>query len=305
MPLVVRFKRPTDWQTTINIHYWDASPADPQTTWPGIAMTAEANDWFAYAFPTATVASIVFNDGAGRQTGNLRRDADGWFYTNNTWYALNPERPQIPVIRATPRARLYDRPQTVMLESSNDADVIWYTTDVAEPYDRGAGTPGRGRAALPSADYHRKNDNNFGGRGQLGERGRADARLRLHHRSRRRSAAAGDSRESPQRDLCAADRGRLYADRQPTGAGSGLLHSRRQRSSTASPVYARGDAAAGLAGPPLPISASDRPIRFLVVDGAGNETRRSFYYNIGPVEPPRRLPRGNHLLRHYNPFLRW
>ena len=66
-------------------------------------MTAEANDWFVYTFPTAEAASIVFNDGAGRQTGNLRRESDGWFYTNNTWYALNPERPAIPVIRATPR----------------------------------------------------------------------------------------------------------------------------------------------------------------------------------------------------------
>ena len=133
MPLVVRFKRPADWQTTVNIHYWDTSPADPQTTWPGIAMTAEANDWFAYAFPTANAASIVFNDGAGRQTANLRRDADGWFYTNNTWYALNPERPQIPVIRATPRARLYDQTQTVALESSDDTDV----TGMALGRDRG------------------------------------------------------------------------------------------------------------------------------------------------------------------------
>ena len=79
-------------------------------------MTAEANDWFVYQFPTAEAVSIVFNDGAGRQTGNLRRESDGWFYTNNTWYALNPERPAIPVIRATPRA-LYDRPQTVTLEA--------------------------------------------------------------------------------------------------------------------------------------------------------------------------------------------
>ena len=26
-------------------------------------------------------------------------------------------------------------------------------------------------------------------------------------------------------------------------------------------------------------------MKLLVVDGAGNETRQSFYYNIGPVEP--------------------
>ena len=93
MPLVVHFKRPAGWQATANIHYWDTSPADPATTWPGVAMTAEANDWYVYQFPTAEAASIVFNDGAGRQTGNLRRESAGWFYTNNTWYSLNPERP--------------------------------------------------------------------------------------------------------------------------------------------------------------------------------------------------------------------
>ena len=117
MPLVVHFKRPAGWGTGIRIHYWDTTPADPATQWPGVAMTAEANDWFVYTFPAAEAASIVFNDGAGRQTGNLRREAAGWFYTNNTWYALNPERPAIPVIRATPRGALYDRPQSVTLES--------------------------------------------------------------------------------------------------------------------------------------------------------------------------------------------
>src|SRR5512147_248663 len=141
MPLAVHFKRPAGWQATANIHYWDTSPADPATTWPGVAMTADPNDWFVYQFPTAEAASIVVNDGAGRQTGNLRRETEGWFYTNNTWYRLNPERPAIPVIRATPPARLYDRPQTVTLESENDDDVIWYTTDGSEPWDRTAGGP--------------------------------------------------------------------------------------------------------------------------------------------------------------------
>jgi Starch-binding module 26/Chitobiase/beta-hexosaminidase C-terminal domain len=148
MPLVVHFKRPAGWQGTANIHYWDTSPADPATTWPGVAMTAEANDWYVYQFPTAEAASIVFNDGAGRQTGNLRRESAGWFYTNNTWYSLNPERPAIPVIRATPPARLYDRPQTVMLESENDDDVIWYTIDGAEPWDRSATPPAPTPTAL-------------------------------------------------------------------------------------------------------------------------------------------------------------
>src|SRR5512134_1095710 len=64
MPLVVHFKRPAGWQANANIHYWNTSPADPATTWPGVAMVAEVNDWYVYQFPTAEAASIVFNDGA-------------------------------------------------------------------------------------------------------------------------------------------------------------------------------------------------------------------------------------------------
>ena len=213
MPLVVHFKRPAGWQATINIHYWDATPADAATTWPGIAMTAEANDWFVYTFPTAEAASIVFNDGAGRQTGNLRRETDGWFYTNNTWYALNPERPAIPVIRATPRARLYDRPQTVTLESENNDDVIWYTTDGSEPWDRTAGAPTatavRYQAPFTVAVTTTVLAVGINSAGEVGQ----TRTVRLHHRSERRLAAAGGGGEPSQRHLRAADRGRLHADR--------------------------------------------------------------------------------------------
>ncbi len=100
MPLIVHFKRPSDWRNTVNIHYWDTTPAVPQTTWPGVAMTAEGDDWFIHRFETAETASVVFNDGAGRQSGNLRRDQEGWYYRNNQWYDTNPERPQIPVVTA-------------------------------------------------------------------------------------------------------------------------------------------------------------------------------------------------------------
>ena len=48
------------------------------------------------------------------------------------------------------------------------------------------------------------------------------------------------------------------------------------------PVYATGSAVDGLAGPAVPVEATTT-VRFLVVDGAGNETRRSFYFNIGPT----------------------
>ncbi|HYN39417.1 MAG TPA: starch-binding protein, partial [Rhodospirillales bacterium] len=40
MPLVVHFKRPAGWGPTVNIHFWDAVPAEPSTTWPGVPMRA-------------------------------------------------------------------------------------------------------------------------------------------------------------------------------------------------------------------------------------------------------------------------
>jgi len=96
-------------------------------------MTAEGDDWFAFTWQGADAADLVFNDGAGRQTGNLRRERDGWFFTGNTWYDENPERPQIPVVRASPRGGLYNRAQQVTLEGSNDDDSFFYTLDGTEP----------------------------------------------------------------------------------------------------------------------------------------------------------------------------
>ena len=133
MPLVVRFKRPANWNRSINIHFWDATPAEPSTTWPGVRMRAEANDWFAFSFATATAASIIFNDGAGRQTGNLRRDSDGWFFTDQRWSAQNPERPVVPVVSADPPPRTYASGRDVALGSSNRDDVIHFTTDGSTP----------------------------------------------------------------------------------------------------------------------------------------------------------------------------
>ena len=83
MPLVVHFKRPANWQNTINIHYWDA-PADPDTNWPGIAMNAEGNDWFEYWFPSAVAASIIFNEGTERPAPCTATRPAGSH--GNTWY---------------------------------------------------------------------------------------------------------------------------------------------------------------------------------------------------------------------------
>jgi glycosidase len=277
MPFTIHFKSPSGWGETIRIHYWDTSPAVPATSWPGVAMTPEANDWFLYDFETADVASIVFTDGAGRQTGNLRRDRNGWFYTNNTWYDENPERPQIPVVRASPRGGLYNTPQQVTLEGSNDDDVFYYTLDGTEPslaslQYSGPITIGQ------TATLMVLGVNSAGEAGQIrGFQYTIDPNADLERPVVTTSHAGGTYETSINAVFTVSDNRPAPVTAYYTLDGS--------EPSTSSPIYVQGNAAGGLAGPTVPITQATS-VRFLVVDGAGNEMRRSFYYNIGPTLEP-------------------
>jgi glycosidase len=286
MPLVVHFKRPAGWAAGINIHYWDTQPADPPTRWPGVAMAAEANDWFVYALPSAEAASIVFNDGAGRQTGNLRRDSAGWYYSNSQWYEQNPERPQVPVVRATPRARLYDRVQAVTLEGSNDDDVIWYTVDGSEPYDRAAGQPAaaaqRFLTAITVAVTTTLLAVGVNAAGEVGQTRSFVYTIDPDADLQRPEIAASHANGT-----YAAGFGATFTitDNRPAPITATYTTDGSEPTAT-SPVYVQGNASSGLEGPELAITRATQ-VRFRVVDGSGNETLRSFYYNIGPVETPR------------------
>ena len=55
-PLVVHFKRPASWEKNINIYYWETRPSSQSVSWPGVAMTAEGNDWYRYEFAEAETA---------------------------------------------------------------------------------------------------------------------------------------------------------------------------------------------------------------------------------------------------------
>ena len=91
--LIVHFKKPRGWQNTINIYYWNSTPLSSSITWPGLPMIAEDDDWFVYRLEGIATANIIFNDGAGRQTANLRRDKSGWFFLDNRWYDQQPSNP--------------------------------------------------------------------------------------------------------------------------------------------------------------------------------------------------------------------
>ena len=275
--LTVHFKRPSGWGASINIHYWDTGPLAVGTTWPGAAMTPEANDWFVFSLQGIERASLVFTDGGGRQSGNLRRETPGWFYTNNTWYDENPERPQVPVIRATPRGRTYNVPQQVTLEGSNTDDAIYYTLD----------------GSMPTNASRRYN-----GQISIAETTTLTA-IGVNSASEAGQARTFVYTIDPNADLVRPE----VTANQPSGTYPQpfdlvfTITDNRQapvatyyttdgtQPTTASPAYlTQGDPVSGLVGLPLTIT---RPIQInlLVIDAAGNETRRSFYYNIGPVSP--------------------
>lgn len=276
MPLVVHFKRPAGWGPTVNIHFWDALPAEPSTTWPGVPMRAEANDWFIYSFATAQAASIVFDDGAGRQSGNQRRDSDGWFYTDGRWYAQNPERPVVPVVTATPTPRTYGSARQVTLGSSNGDDVIHFTADGSTP----STVSGRYEAPIAIArttTIRALAINSEGVAGAVASFAYTiDPTLDEVPPTIATSVAEGSYIEPISVVLTITDDRPAVTTAYITTDGS--------EPTTASPVYIRGDASRGLAGPAITV---DRPtrVKVLAVDAAGNEARADFGWNIGPIMP--------------------
>ncbi|GAA3944863.1 pullulanase-type alpha-1,6-glucosidase [Allohahella marinimesophila] len=77
--LTVRFQKPEAWGDEINIYYWNADPS-PAVEWPGVPVTALGGGVYEFQFAEGTTAAnLIFNDGAGNQTADLFRDADGCF----------------------------------------------------------------------------------------------------------------------------------------------------------------------------------------------------------------------------------
>ncbi|WP_133510996.1 alpha-amylase family glycosyl hydrolase [Candidatus Thiosymbion oneisti] len=277
MSLTVHFKRPVGWGEAINVHHWNTAPGDAPTTWPGVPMTAEGNDWFAFTWQGADAADMVFNDGAGRQTGNLRRERDGWFFTGNTWYDENPERPQIPVVRASLRGGLYNRAQQVILEGSNDDDSFFYTLDGTEPTTaspRYAGPISVDRTATLAVI----GVNSAGEQGQI----RTFTYTIDPNADLERPVITSSHDSGTHADPI--DAVFTVRDNRPAPITAYFTLDGSEPGLSAS-VYVAGNAADGLAGPAIPITATTS-VRFLVVDGAGNRTRRSFYFNIGPSVAP-------------------
>ncbi|TAA47174.1 pullulanase-type alpha-1,6-glucosidase [Corallincola spongiicola] len=80
----VYFKKPATWADP-NIYYWDTAPESYSVDWPGAAMLPLGDDWFSFEMPAGVEsANMIFNDGAGNQTGDLYREGEGC-YEADTW----------------------------------------------------------------------------------------------------------------------------------------------------------------------------------------------------------------------------
>jgi glycosidase len=88
--LVIHFHRPAGWGPTVYLHYWATVPERGGTDWPGVAMTDEGDGWHVARLPGVRAASLVFTDGEGHQTGDLRRDREAWL-VGGRWHDRPPE----------------------------------------------------------------------------------------------------------------------------------------------------------------------------------------------------------------------
>jgi glycosidase len=273
--LTVHFKKPSSWNSAIRIHYWNLNPTTVPISgaWPGILMKSDGNDWYSYTIAEATGSSLIFNDGSGKQTADLSRSVkEGWYYTDNTWYDTSPEMPKIPAISASPVPKTYDSSQSVTLSSTNSDDKIYYTIDGSTPTTSSTlyTSPIQVASSLTIKAF---------GVNSIGQTGNASS-----------FAYMIDLNSDLQAPTITANLPTRHSDSSVTVSFN--LNDNKAATTKAyytddgteptisSKVYILGNAMAGLTGPSILISKTTT-LKFLVIDGAGNQTKQSFVYNIG------------------------
>ena len=85
--MTIHFLKPLDWADPVLLHYWDREPTGGGTTWPGVPMAPDPAwpGWYRVELADTTSVRLVFNDGRGRQSGDLARRGDGWFTLDTQW----------------------------------------------------------------------------------------------------------------------------------------------------------------------------------------------------------------------------
>ncbi len=270
--LLVYFKKPASWGNTVKIHYWNTIPVVSGTTWPGVAMTPIENDWFMFVIEGVDSSNIVFNDGNGHQTGDLTRNKKGWYFTDNIWYDENPEK---PIVAANPLPNTYSEPQTITLTSTNSTDIIYYTTDSTDP-TTSSNTYSSPIRVNQSTIIKAFSVNTMG---QIGEIKTfnyiIDANIDNISATITASQTTGVHPNPISVNFTIRDNKAT-----PVKAYYTIDNSTPTVNSI---VYIQGNALNGLTGANLQINETTT-VKFLVIDGANNETREAFYYHIGEIQ---------------------
>ncbi|OBA04158.1 alpha-amylase [Paenibacillus polymyxa] len=273
--LTVHFKKPSSWNSAIRIHYWNLNPATVPISgaWPGILMKSDGNDWYSYTIAGAMGSSLIFNDGSGKQTADLSRSVkDGWYYTDNTWYDTNPEMPKIPAISASPVPKTYDSSQTVTLSSTNRDDKIYYTLDGSTPTTSSTMYTSPIKVAS-SLTIKAIAVNSIG---QTGNASSFDYVIDLNTDLQAPTITANLPAEHSDSSVTVS----FTIKDNKTATTKAYYTEDGTEPTISSKVYVLGNALVGLTGPSILISKTTT-LKFLVIDGAGNQTKQSFVYNIG------------------------
>ena len=80
--ITVQVQVPSTWSAA-NVHYFTVTPSTiTNSTWPGVAMTAEGDNWYTYTLKGAEKASFVFNyNGDANKTKDLTGITESGCYT--------------------------------------------------------------------------------------------------------------------------------------------------------------------------------------------------------------------------------
>lgn len=275
--LTIHFRKPDTW-TYAYMHYWNVVPAQTATTWPGIEMLSEGNSWYKHTITGATASSIIFNNKGTPQTADLSRTTGSeWWYKDGVWTDYNPDGPITPVITASPATGTYLTAQNITLTGSNiSGDIIYYTTDGSTPtvsssqyFSPIAVTSGT--IVIKAFGFNAGATPQTGSVSTFSYTINPDADLIAPTISA--SQPAGRYWPSVSVTFTASDNKDAATKIYYTTNGT--------EPTTSSSIYTQGDANPSLSGSAINIStAGTTLLQFLVVDGAGNQTRASYSYRI-------------------------
>jgi len=127
--LTVYFKPPATWTGTPKVHYWNAIPAGSatNTTWPGVAMTADANGFYKYTISGPTSINLIFNNGSSgtaNQTADLLNKVNGYSYTWGASTAKSGVKKEVAY--SSTSVALYPNPVNNLIQISSDVTALDY-----------------------------------------------------------------------------------------------------------------------------------------------------------------------------------